>query len=64
MVLKTPIGRHVSQEHDKLFSRTYSKLIDDYDVGQLDSGRVNQIKERNNASTKVGVILGTLRNHT
>jgi hypothetical protein len=34
MVLKTPIERHVFHEDDKLLSRTYSKLIDDYDVRQ------------------------------
>ena len=64
MVLQTPIERHLSEEDGKVLFSTYSKLIGDYNVGQLDSGRVNQIKERNNVSAKVGVIRQNLRKHT
>jgi len=63
VVLQTPIERHLSEEDGKLLFRTYSKLIGDYNVGRLNSGRVNQIKERNNVSTKVGVIRQNLRKH-
>jgi predicted N-formylglutamate amidohydrolase len=61
IVLRTPIERRLSEEDGKLLFECYSRLIDDYNVGRLAPERINRLKERNNVSSKVGMIHESLR---
>jgi hypothetical protein len=44
MVLQTLIERHLSEEDSKVFFRTYSELISDYNAGRLDAVGIDHIK--------------------
>jgi hypothetical protein len=61
VVFQTPIQERLSEDDARQLIERYSKLVNDYSKGQLDRGLINNIKLRNNVSTKVGIIRNSLR---
>ena len=53
--------QHFSDEDAKSLIGSYSELLGNYNAGRLDRDRINNLKLRNNVSTKAGMIRRTLR---
>jgi hypothetical protein len=61
VILQTPIEQLLSDEHAKALIESYSVLLGNYNAGRLEREHINNLKLRNNVSTKVGMIRRTLR---
>ena len=61
VVFQTPIEERLSEDEVDQLIELYSKLVNDYNSGQLDRGLVNNIKYRNDVSSKIGLIHGSLK---
>lgn len=61
MVFQTPIHEHLSEDDARQLIERYSRLVGDYSKGQLDRDLINNIKFRNDVSSKIGLIHVNLR---
>jgi hypothetical protein len=56
VVFQTPIQNRLSEDDAKQLIERYSTLVADYSKGQLDRQLINNVKLRNNVSTKINMI--------
>ena len=61
VVFQTPIQERLSEDDAIRLIERYSKLVGEYSKGQLDRDLVNNVKLRNNVSSKTGMIRSNLR---
>jgi hypothetical protein len=61
VVFQTPIEERLSEDDARQLIERYSKLVGDYSKGQLDRDLINNIKLRNDVSSKVALISRTVR---
>ena len=61
VVFRTPIEDRLSEDDAKQLVERYSNLVGDYSKGQLDRDLINNVKLRNNVSSKISMICSNLR---
>ena len=61
VVFRTPVQERLSEDDAGQLIERYSKLVDEYSKSQLDRDFINNIKLRNDVSSKIGVIRSNLR---
>ena len=61
VVFQTPIQEQLSDADAALLAERYSKLVGDYSKGQLGRDLIDNVKLRNDVSSKIALISKTLR---
>ena len=61
VVFQTPIEERLSEADATTLIERYSELVGDYSKGQLDRDLINNVKLRNNVSSKIRMIHSNLR---
>ena len=61
VVFQTPIQERLSEDDTGQLIERYSTLVGEYSKGQLDRNLMDDIKLRNNVSSKIGLIRSNLR---
>ncbi len=61
VVFRTPIQERLTEDDAKRLIERYSTLVGEYSKGQLNRDLINNLKLRNNVSSKIVMIRGSLR---